>query len=101
MCCVRSERSDEELDMDISIGTRLGSLEITGLLGEGGMGQVYQAQDTRLKRQVAIKILPEEFAHDSQRVVRFQREAEVPASLNHPNIAAIYDVAEASGFRYL
>ena len=87
--------------MPISIGTQLGSHEITALLGKGGMGEVYRARDLKLKRDVAIKILPEEFARDADRVSRFQREAEVLASLNHPNIAAIYDVEEANGFRYL
>jgi Tol biopolymer transport system component len=87
--------------MAITIGTQLGSHEITALLGKGGMGEVYRARDTKLKREVAIKILPEEFARDSDRVSRFQREAEVLASLNHPNIAAIYDLQESAGSRYL
>src|SRR2546421_1234344 len=87
--------------MAIAIGTRLESYAITGLLGKGGMGEVYRSRDTKLKRDVAIKILPEEFSRDSERVSRFQREAEVLASLNHPNIAAIYDLQEAGGFRYL
>src|SRR5215510_1902159 len=87
--------------MALTIGTQLGSHEITGLLGKGGMGEVYRARDLKLKREVAIKILPEEFARDSDRVSRFQREAEVLASLNHPNIGAIYDLAEANQMRYL
>src|SRR5262249_18465211 len=87
--------------MALSIGTQLGTHEITALLGKGGMGEVYRARDLKLKREVAIKILPEEFSQDSDRVTRFQREAEVLASLNHPNIAGIYDVEEASGSRYL
>jgi eukaryotic-like serine/threonine-protein kinase len=87
--------------MAISVGTHLGSHEITALLGKGGMGEVYRARDTKLKRDVAIKILPDEFARDADRVSRFQREAELLASLNHPNIAAIYDLEEANGFRYL
>jgi eukaryotic-like serine/threonine-protein kinase len=65
------------------------------------MGEVYRARDKKLKRDVAIKILPDEFSRDIDRVSRFQREAEVLASLNHPNIAAIYDLEEASGLRYL
>src|SRR6266852_850755 len=65
------------------------------------MGEVYRARDTKLKREVAIKILPEEFSRDPDCVSRFQREAEVLASLNHPNIAAIYDVQEAQGSRFL
>jgi serine/threonine protein kinase len=71
-------------------GTRLGVYDITALIGEGGMGQVYRASDTKLKRQVAIKVLPPAIAADADRLARFQREAEVLASLNHPNIAAIY-----------
>src|SRR2546427_5233770 len=87
--------------MDITIGTQLGSHEITALLGRGGFGEVYQASDTKLKREVAIKILPLEFSRDPERVVRFQREAEVLASLNHPNIATIHGVEEARGLRFL
>src|SRR5215467_5805276 len=87
--------------MALTIGSQLGSHEITALLGEGGMGEVYRARDTKLKREVAIKILPEEFSRDSDRASRFQREAEVLASLNHPNIAAIYDLEEAGGVRFL
>jgi serine/threonine protein kinase/Tol biopolymer transport system component len=87
--------------MPISIGTQLGSHEITALLGKGGMGEVYRARDLKLKREVAIKILPDEFSRDADRVSRFQREAEVLASLNHPNIAAIYDLQEANETRYL
>jgi serine/threonine protein kinase len=85
----------------LDVGTRLGSLEITALLGKGGMGEVYRARDTKLKRDVAVKILPDEFSRDADRVSRFQREAEVLASLNHPNIAAIYDVQEVNGSRFL
>jgi len=87
--------------MGIAIGTQLGSHEIVGLLGKGGMGEVYRARDTKLKRDVAIKFLPEEFSRDADRTSRFQREAEVLASLNHPNIAAIYDMQEADGARFL
>ena len=87
--------------MPLSIGTRLGSHEIIALLGKGGMGEVYRARDLKLKREVAIKILPEEFSRNADRVSRFQREAEVLASLNHPNIAAIHDLKEAGGTRYL
>src|SRR3989440_5607919 len=67
---------------------------ITGKLGEGGMGAVYRATDTKLNREVAIKVLPESFASDPDRMARFTREAQVLASLNHPNIAAIYGVEE-------
>src|SRR5215470_19883499 len=87
--------------MAITIGTQLGSYEVTGLLGKGGMGEVYGARDTKLKREVAIKILPEEFSLDTDRVSRFQREAEVLASLNHPNIAGLYDLEEVNGSKYL
>src|SRR5262249_38252156 len=85
----------------VTVGTQLGSLEIIALLGKGGMGEVYRARDTKLKREVAIKILPDQFSRDDDRVNRFQREAEVLASLNHPNIATIYDLQEANGLRYL
>src|SRR5215472_960525 len=87
--------------MPLTIGSQLGSHEITALLGKGGMGEVYRARDLKLKREVAIKILPEEFSRDADRVSRFQREAEVLASLNHPNIAGIHDLAETNGSRYL
>src|SRR3974390_1078579 len=87
--------------MALTIGTQLGSHEIVALLGKGGMGEVDRARDLKLKREVAIKILPEEFSRDADRVSRFHREAEVLASLNHPNIAAIHDLAEANGSRYL
>ena len=87
--------------MALTIGTQLGSHEITGLLGKGGMGEVYRGRDLKLKREVAIKILPDEFSRNPDRVSRFQREAEVLASLNHPNIAAIYDLQEANDTRFL
>src|SRR5262245_18415371 len=87
--------------MSIAPGTRLGGHEIIALLGKGGMGEVYRARDTVLKREVALKILPDEFSRDPDRISRFQREAEVLASLNHPNIAAIHSLQEASGSRFL
>jgi serine/threonine protein kinase len=80
--------------MPPSVGDRLGPYEILAPIGKGGMGEVYRARDTKLKREVAIKVLPETFARDPERMARFQREAEVLASLNHPNIAAIYGVEE-------
>ena len=83
--------------MGLLVGTRLGSFEIIGTLGAGGMGEVYLARDTRLKRTVAVKILPDAFAHDADRLMRFQREAELLATLNHQNIAAIYGLEESSG----
>jgi eukaryotic-like serine/threonine-protein kinase len=84
-----------------NIGSKLGLYEITALLGKGGMGEVYRARDTKLKRDVAIKILPAEFSRDPDRISRFQREAEVLASLNHPGIASIYDLQEAEGSQFL
>src|SRR5215475_2122444 len=87
--------------MALTIGAQFGSHEIISLLGKGGMGEVYRARDLKLKRDVAIKILPDEFSHDADRGGRFQREAEVLASLNHPNIAAIHDLQELNGCRYL
>jgi serine/threonine protein kinase len=87
--------------VSLSIGTRLGTVEVLAVIGRGGMGEVYRARDTKLKREVAIKTLPDEFSHYADRLSRFQREAEVLASLNHPNIAAIYDFQEAEGSRFL
>jgi serine/threonine-protein kinase len=81
--------------MALTSGTRIGSYEVTALIGEGGMGQVYRATDINLGRQVAIKILPDTFAHDPERVARFEREAKTLASLNHRNIAAIYGFEKA------
>ena len=83
------------------IGTKLAHYEITSHLGSGGMGEVYQATDSKLGRSVAIKLLPEAFTHDSERVARFEREARVLASLNHPNIAAIYGLEESGGRKFL
>src|SRR6202795_2655473 len=80
--------------MPLSAGTRLGSYEVLALIGKGGMGEVYRARDTKLKRDVALKVLPETFARDPDRMARFQREAELLASLNHPNIAAIYGIED-------
>jgi serine/threonine-protein kinase len=82
-------------------GRRLGSFEITALLGRGGMGEVYRAHDTKLGRDVAIKVLPPEFTADPDRLARFGREARVVASLNHPHIAAIHGVEESDGIRGL
>src|SRR5262245_27975772 len=81
--------------MPLSPGTRIGEYEIASLLGAGGMGEVYRARDTRLKRDVALKILPPSVAQDRDRVARFEREAEVLAALNHPNIAHIHGVVDA------
>lgn len=79
------------------IGSRLAHYEITSHLGSGGMGDVYQATDSKLGRSVAIKFLPEAFPDDNERVARFEREARVLASLNHPNIAAIHGLEESGG----
>src|SRR5262245_694468 len=87
--------------MAIRVGSTLGSYQITAQIGSGGMGDVYRARDGKLKREVAIKSLPDSFARDPKRIGRFQQEAEVLASLNHPNIAAIYDLLEAEGSMYL
>jgi eukaryotic-like serine/threonine-protein kinase len=87
--------------MSLATGARLGSYEIVAVLGAGGMGEVYRARDTRLGREVAIKVILEVFASDPDRVARFQREAKVLASLNHPHIAALYGMEEADGQRFL
>ena len=87
--------------MSLNVGSRLGHYDVTALIGEGGMGQVYQATDTKLNRQVALKILPEAFATDPDRLARFQREAQVLASLNHPNIAQIHGLEESDDTRAL
>ena len=79
-------------------GTRVGHYEILEPIGQGGMGEVYRARDTKLGRDVAIKVLPEEFSRNERRLARFEREAKVLASLNHPNIASIYGVEETKPF---
>ena len=85
----------------LTSGTRLGVYEVTAQIGEGGMGQVYRARDTKLNRYVALKILPDAFASDPDRLARFTREAQTLASLNHPNIAAIYGIEESQDVRAL
>ena len=87
--------------MSLDAGSRIAAYEILALLGRGGMGEVYRARDTKLNRDVAIKILPDAFAADAERVARFEREAQVLASLNHPHIAAIYGLEETGGSRAL
>ena len=82
-------------------GTLLGSYEILELIGVGGMGEVYRAHDLKLKREVALKVLPEVFTRDPNRVARFRREAQLLAQLNHPNIAAIYNFEELPNARFL
>ena len=83
------------------IGSRLGAYEITAKLGEGGMGEVWRATDTKLKREVAIKVLPAAFTEDAERLARFEREAQLLAQLQHPNIASIYGLEESDGTRAL
>src|SRR3990172_6000620 len=81
--------------MQLNPGTMLGQYEIRSLIGAGGMGEVYLGYDTKLKRDVALKVLPEQFSRDSDRLARFRREATVLASLNHRNIATIYGLEES------
>ncbi len=81
--------------MPISAGDKLGPYEILAQIGAGGMGEVYRAREAKLGRDVALKVLPEAFARDAERMARFQREAEVLASLNHPNIASIYGLEDS------
>src|SRR5262245_64156830 len=85
--------------MSLAAGTRLGPYEIVALLGAGCMGEVWKARDTRLDRNVAIKILPDALAHDPDRLARFEREAKTLAALNHPHIAAIYGLEDATSGR--
>ena len=87
--------------MALTVGSRLGHYHVTALIGEEGMGQVYQATDTKLNRQVALKILPEAFATDPDRLARFQREAQVLASLNHSNIGQIHGIEDSEGTKAL
>ncbi len=87
--------------MTVAAGTKIGVYEVLALVGAGGMGEVYRARDSKLKRDVALKILPDQFAHDTDRLARFQREAEVLASINHPGIAGIYGFEEYSGTQAL
>ena len=88
-------------ELDLGVGAQISHYRVTGKLGAGGMGEVYRGIDSKLNREVAIKVLPQSFAQDPERVARFQREAQVLASLNHPNIAAIYGVEETNGVRAL
>ena len=87
--------------MSLAPGTRLGPYEITARIGVGGMGEVYRARDTKLQRDVAIKILPEAFAHDRERLARFDREARTLASLNHPNIGQIHGLEDSDSIKAL
>jgi len=86
--------------MTLVAGTRLGPYEILAPIGAGGMGEVYRAKDSRLKREVAIKVLPASFSQDADRLRRFEQEAEAAGGLNHPNITAVHDVGTANGAPY-
>src|SRR5215467_4377051 len=87
--------------MSLTSGTKLGPYEIQSALGAGGMGEVYRARDARLGRDVALKILPQSFARESDRLRRFEQEARAVAALNHPNILAVFDIGESDGSPYL
>src|SRR5918996_888996 len=87
--------------MSLAPGSRLGGYEILGTLGAGGMGEVYRARDTKLNRDVAVKVLPDSFTSDPDRLARFTREAQTLAALNHPNIASIHGLEESGGVRAL
>ena len=87
--------------MSLATGTRLGAYEILGLIGAGGMGEVYKARDTRLERIVAIKVLPEHLSQNRERRERFEREARAVSSLNHPRICTLYDVGHDEGIDFI
>ncbi|MGB6544460.1 MAG: serine/threonine-protein kinase, partial [Candidatus Acidiferrales bacterium] len=87
--------------MTLAAGTKLGPYEIAGAIGAGGMGEVYRARDARLGRDVAVKVLPEAFARDAEKLSRFQREAKMLAALNHPNIASIYGFEDSGNVHAL
>ena len=87
--------------MPLTPGTKLGQYEVVEAIGAGGMGEVYRARDTKLGRDVAIKVLPEEFARDKERLDRFEREARLLAQLNHANIATLYGLEEHDGQKFI
>src|SRR5579871_691164 len=98
---MRGRRSTVLRSLDMSPGTKLGPYEIVAPLGAGGMGEVYRARDTRLGREVAIKVLPASFTENTDRLRRFEQEARTTGMLNHPNILAVYDVGTHEGAPYL
>src|SRR6266851_8151630 len=87
--------------MTIALGTKLGSYEIRSKIGEGGMGEVYLAEDVQLHRKVALKVLPADVASNKDRMRRFNQEATAAAALNHPNIAHIYEIGESEGTHFI
>src|SRR5271154_3260363 len=87
--------------MTLTSGSKLGPYEIESSLGAGGMGEVYRARDARLGREVALKVLPESFSHDAERLRRFEQEARAVAALNHPNILAVHDIGAQDGTHYI
>src|SRR5512136_2811935 len=87
--------------MSLAAGTRLGPYEVVGLIGAGGMGEVYKARDTRLDRTVAIKVLPAEKVADPERRRRFVQEAKAASALNHPNIVTVYDIGQVDGIDFI
>src|SRR4029079_14521737 len=100
-CCSGRLLSYDLATMPLAAGARLGSYEIVAALGAGGMGEVYRARDSRLGRDVALKVLPAEFASSPDRLKRFEREARAVAALSHPNIVVLYSIEDAAGTRFL
>jgi serine/threonine protein kinase len=90
-----------EIIMSIGVGARFDRFEVLSLLGVGGMGEVYLAQDTRLRRKVALKILPSQFTTNADRLRRFEQEAYAASSLNHPNLVTIFEIGNVDGMRFI
>src|SRR6186713_85633 len=97
----RHPRIIRAVSVSLAPGTRLGPYEVTAQIGAGGMGEVYRARDSRLERDVAIKVLPRAFSSDPDRLTRFEQEARAAAALNHPNIIAVFDVGQHDGAPYI
>src|SRR5215471_16254363 len=93
--------NDAHTFMALNSGAKLGPYKILSSLGSGGMGEVYRATDTKLGREVALKVLPQKVASDPERLARFQREARAVAALNHPNVVTLYSVEESDGVHFL